>query len=75
MKVFGLAHVAPDAIAHAFVEFRPLLGHCRFRDCRHDREPGCAVTPRWPRGEIAPHRIALRHRLSPTSRAGAASDR
>ena len=34
---------APETIAHAFVEIRPLLGHCRFRDCRHDREPGCAV--------------------------------
>jgi len=59
LKVFGLAHVAPDTLAEAFVEIRPLLGHCRFRDCRHDREPGCAVQEAAARGEIAPHRVAL----------------
>jgi ribosome biogenesis GTPase len=63
LKVFGLAHVAPETIAEAFVEIRPLLGHCRFRDCRHDREPGCAVQDAAQRGEVAPHRIALLHRL------------
>ena len=63
LKVFGLSHVAPEALAEAFVEIRPLLGHCRFRDCRHDREPGCAVQEAAARGEIAPHRIALLHRL------------
>ena len=63
LKVFGLAHVAPETIADAFVEIRPLLGHCRFRDCRHDREPGCAVREAVERGEVAPHRVALMHRL------------
>ena len=63
MKVFGLAHVAPDVLAHAFVEFRPFLGRCRFRDCRHDREPGCAMTPRWPQGTSQPFRVALWKRL------------
>ncbi len=43
MQEFGLAHLEPEYIAHAFVELRPLLGHCRFRNCRHDLEPGCAV--------------------------------
>ena len=63
LKVFGLAHVAPDTIPDAFVEIRPLLGHCRFRDCRHDREPGCAVQEAVDRGEVAPFRVALMHRL------------
>jgi ribosome biogenesis GTPase len=63
LKVFGLAHVAPEAIAEAFVEIRPLLGRCRFRDCRHDAEPGCAVREGVRRGEIAPHRVGLLHRL------------
>ena len=63
LKVFGLAHVAPETIADAFVEIRPLLGRCRFRDCRHDREPGCAVWEAAQRGEVAPHRVALLHRL------------
>lgn len=63
LKVFGLGHVAPETIEHAFVEIRPLLGHCRFRDCRHDREPGCAVREAVARGEIAPHRLALMRQL------------
>ena len=59
LKVFGLAHVDPERIAEAFVEIRPLLGHCRFRDCRHDREPGCAVWQAVNEGKVAPHRVAL----------------
>jgi len=69
LKVFGLAHIDPDALADAFVEIRPLLGRCRFRDCRHDREPGCAVQEAAARGEIAPHRVALLHRLVRESKA------
>jgi ribosome biogenesis GTPase len=63
LKVFGLGHIAPETIAHAFVEIRPLLGHCRFRDCQHDREPGCAVREAVARGEVVPHRVALMHQL------------
>ena len=63
LKVFGLAHIDPDRIEEAFVEIRPLLGSCRFRDCRHDREPGCAVQEALAAGTIAPHRVALMHQL------------
>jgi ribosome biogenesis GTPase / thiamine phosphate phosphatase len=63
MKVFGLAHVAADDLPGAFVEMRPYLGHCRFRNCRHDAEPDCAITQAVERGEVAPHRLALLHAL------------
>ena len=63
MKVFGLAHVAADALEQAFVEMRPFLGHCRFRDCRHDREPGCAVRAAVDAGRVAPFRLDLLHTL------------
>jgi ribosome biogenesis GTPase len=63
MKAFGLAHVAPEALERAFVEVRPWLGQCRFRDCRHDHEPGCAVQAAVERGEIAPFRLSLLHAL------------
>jgi ribosome biogenesis GTPase len=43
LQAFGLHHLDAAALAEAFVEFRPHLGHCRFRDCRHVSEPGCAV--------------------------------
>ncbi len=63
MQEFGLAHLDSEHIAHAFVELRPLLGQCRFRDCRHDSEPGCAVQEAVARGEIRPWRVALLHQL------------
>jgi ribosome biogenesis GTPase len=69
LKMFGLAHVDPEALEAAFVEIRPLLGHCRFRDCRHDREPGCAVQEAVTAGRVAPFRVALLHRLVQESRA------
>jgi ribosome biogenesis GTPase len=75
MKAFGLAHLAPDAIAHAFVDIRPLLGQCRFRDCRHDREPGCAVQRAVAAGDVAPHRVALLHALIAESEAARAPGR
>ncbi len=75
MKAFGLAHLAPDAIAHAFVEIRPFLGQCRFRDCGHTREPGCAVRNAVEAGKVAPHRVALLHELVAASSATRAPGR
>jgi ribosome biogenesis GTPase len=69
MKAFGLAHVAPDALRHAFVDIRPFLGHCRFRDCRHASEPGCAVRDAVAAGHIAPHRLSLLRELVAASTA------
>lgn len=43
LQEFGLAHLSFGAVEHAFPEFRPTLGQCRFHDCRHAAEPGCAV--------------------------------
>jgi len=63
MKVFGIGHADPEKLPEAFVEMRPLLGHCRFRDCRHDREPGCAIRAAVDDGRIAPQRLALFHAL------------
>ena len=69
LKMFGLAHVDPERIAEAFPEIRPLLGHCRFRDCRHDREPGCAIWQAVDEGKVAPHRVALLQKLVLESKA------
>jgi len=64
MKAFALAHLDVLTLAEAFVEIRPLLGQCRFRDCRHGAEPGCVITAAVASGAIAPHRLALMHRLT-----------
>ncbi len=41
---FGLYHLSDTDITYSMPEFRPLLGQCRFSNCRHLQEPGCAVT-------------------------------
>ena len=59
MKVFGLAHCTAQTIEDAFVELRALVSRCRFRDCGHDREPGCAVQQAVAEGRVAPQRVLL----------------
>jgi ribosome biogenesis GTPase len=75
MKVFGLAHCAREAIAHAFVELRDLIPQCRFRDCRHDREPDCAVRAAVAAGRVAQQRVALLRELLDESEAARSSAR
>jgi ribosome biogenesis GTPase len=43
LQEFGLAHLSFGELEWAFREFRPTLGQCRFHDCHHGNEPGCAV--------------------------------
>lgn len=57
LQEFGLAHMSRDEIEHAFVEFRPFLGQCRFRDCRHAPEPDCALQQAVEKGAISPLRF------------------
>ncbi len=57
LQAFGLAHLDTDELAQCFVEFRPHLGRCRFRDCRHDAEPGCALHAAFATGAILPQRL------------------
>ncbi len=57
LQAFRLHHLDPAEIAEAFVEFRPWLGHCRFRDCLHLREPGCAVATACAAGTISERRL------------------
>ena len=58
MQEFGLHHLSVDELAHAFVEFRPLLGRCRFRNCRHLHEPDCAIAVASEAGKISGRRLA-----------------
>lgn len=59
LQEFALQHLDSNALAHAFVEFRSFLGHCRFRDCKHETEPGCRLQEAVLAGEIAPSRLQL----------------
>jgi ribosome biogenesis GTPase len=59
LQEFGLSHLTPDELTHAFPEFAPYLGACRFRDCRHQQEPGCALQEAVANGKIPPERLRL----------------
>jgi ribosome biogenesis GTPase / thiamine phosphate phosphatase len=64
---FGLTHLSFDQIAATFPEFSPLLGHCRFQDCRHLREPGCAVRAALEDGRVMPERYEFYRSLASAS--------
>ncbi|MDB5823997.1 MAG: rsgA [Herminiimonas sp.] len=56
---FGLYHLSEGMLERAFPEFEPHLGKCRFYNCHHVNEPGCAVLDAMKAGSIAPMRHAL----------------
>lgn len=60
---FGLAHLSESELQHAFLEFKPFLGGCKFNNCTHHHEPGCQILAAVERGEISPERVALFNQL------------
>ncbi|TVP91859.1 MAG: small ribosomal subunit biogenesis GTPase RsgA [Pseudomonadaceae bacterium] len=65
IREFGLTHISHDDLLYGFIEFRPLLGLCRFRDCQHLHEPGCALLEAVKTGKISQARMdSYRHILS-----------
>lgn len=56
VREFGLWDLAPERIAAAFVELRTRAAQCRFNNCRHLSEPGCAVHAALQSGAITARR-------------------
>ena len=56
VKGFGTYDMEVEEISHYFVEFFELSKDCRYGNCTHTHEPGCAVLEALERGEIAPSR-------------------
>lgn len=63
LQEFGLHHLSHQDIESGFVEFRPYLGQCRFQNCRHLSEPGCALTLAAAQGAIHPRRLDMFRRI------------
>lgn len=57
IREFGLWHMNREQVESGFREFRPLLGSCRFRDCQHEREPGCALLGALENEQISAERV------------------
>ncbi|MFO1318210.1 MAG: ribosome small subunit-dependent GTPase A [Burkholderiales bacterium] len=58
LQAFGLSHVPAAGLDHTFVELRPWIGRCRFANCRHLNEPGCAIADAVASGRISTQRLA-----------------
>jgi len=58
IREFQLSHLPAAEVAEAFIEFRPFLGRCHFRDCQHDHETDCAILEAVATGAISEARLA-----------------
>lgn len=56
VETVQMSAVDKESLPHCFRDFAPLMGQCRFTDCSHTREKGCAVLEALEQGEIAPSR-------------------
>ncbi|HEC21483.1 MAG TPA: ribosome small subunit-dependent GTPase A [Chloroflexi bacterium] len=52
IRAIGLYNIEPSELDGYFPDIRPYVGQCRFNDCRHENEPGCAVRAAVERGDI-----------------------
>ena len=56
IKEFGVVDFTAEELSHFFPEMRSRLHDCRFANCTHRHEPGCAVKAAVESGEISPER-------------------
>lgn len=63
VRDLSLATRSPETLRELFVEFPAHATDCRFADCQHLQEPGCAVRAAVERGEIAESRYKSYQRL------------
>jgi len=56
VRNFTLWHITPQELLAGFIECKSIIGQCKFRDCRHQHEPGCAVKQLLDNKEISPMR-------------------
>lgn len=63
VREFGLWHLTPEQVTQGFTEFRNYLGGCKFRDCKHGDDPGCALRDAVENGKISAERFENYHRI------------
>lgn len=66
IREFGLWHIGPDELLQGFIEFRQHLSGCKFRDCRHEKEPGCQLRAAVDAALISPQRLSSYHAIRST---------
>jgi ribosome biogenesis GTPase len=68
VQAFGLHHLSFGRIEQGFVEFAKYLGQCRFHDCHHLHEPGCALRSAVETGKIDARRLELFQQITAVRR-------
>lgn len=63
IREFGVWHLTPDNVFDGFTEFHPFEGGCKFRDCKHQNDPGCALHQAVKDGKITQQRLDSYHRI------------
>ena len=56
MREFAMMDIEPHELSHYFPEMKALIHDCKFNNCMHIEEPGCAVKPAVEENKIAPER-------------------
>ncbi|HEX5354594.1 MAG TPA: ribosome small subunit-dependent GTPase A [Aquabacterium sp.] len=56
---FGMHHIPPTELARWMPDIAKHMNDCRFHNCTHRQEPGCAVQAAVERGEVSPIRLSL----------------
>ena len=63
LRELAIREVAPEELEWLFPEFRPRLGQCKFNNCSHREEIGCAIVTALENGEIEPERYRSYRRV------------
>lgn len=56
MREFAMMDIEPHELSHYFPEMKALINNCRFNNCMHIEEPGCAVKVAMEENKISPER-------------------
>ena len=56
IKEFGMVDFTPAELSHFFPEMKKILPQCRFANCTHRHEPGCAVKEALAGGTVSAER-------------------
>ncbi|SFO05567.1 ribosome biogenesis GTPase [Nitrosospira briensis] len=63
VQQFGLQHISSEELVWGFKEFHRYIGQCKFNDCCHIGEPGCALLHAVGEGKIDPRRLDFYRKL------------
>lgn len=66
VREFALWHIADEKVTWGFKEFRDYIGGCKYRDCKHGDDPGCAIREAVENGDINEDRYESYHRILET---------